>query len=222
MKLVIFDFCETLVNFQTADNFVDYIIDKERYYKFRWVKYLDKILIKTRVMAVVSKFFSELNPSKRLKLFQIRGISNEKVNQYANEFYEERLMPNLISPLYDLFLEHLEKGDYVLIISGGYSPYIKIFADKHEIKGYFATEIDCSQTRISGRFFGKDCLFQQKVVLLDQYLLENKIEYSESIVYSDSSSDLPLLKWANTAFVVSKDKSQPWAGKNGFEEIIHK
>ena len=76
----------------------------------------------------------------------------------------------------------------------------------YEIKGYFATEIDCSQTRISGRFFGKDCLFQQKVVLLDQYLLENKIEYSESIVYSDSSSDLPLLKWANTAFVVSKDK----------------
>jgi HAD superfamily hydrolase (TIGR01490 family) len=221
MKLVIFDFCETLVNFQTADSFVDYIIDKENYNKFRWVKYLDKILIKTRIMTVVRKFFPELNPSKRLKLYQIKGISNDKINHYANEFYKEKLMTNLILPLYDLFLDHIKKGDYVLIISGGYSPYIKVFSENHKIKSYFATEIDKNQTKILGKFLGKDCLFQQKVVLLEKYLKENKIEYSESIAYSDSISDMPLLSWVNKAYVVSKGKTQSWAHKNGFEEIIH-
>ena len=221
MQLVIFDFCETLVNFQSGDRFVDFIIEKENYRKYKWVDYLNKILSKTRVLAVVGKFSPELNPSKRMKLFQIKGISNEKVNQYAAEFYEQKIMPNLIAPIYELLQSHLKNGDHVLVSSGGYAPYIKIFSEKHGVKNYFATEMAHDAMQLTGKFFGKDCLYEQKVVLLENYLKQNQIGYSKSIVYSDSPSDLPLLKWADEGIVISKNKSQPWAANHGLKEIIH-
>lgn len=221
MQLVIFDFCETLVNFQSADRFVDYIIEKEKYHKYRWIHYLDKILTKFRVLAVLNKLFSELNPSKRLKLLQIKGISNQKINQHAMSFYNEKVMNNLIPALFEKLQLHVANHDHVVIISGGYAPYLKIFADKHQANGYFGTEMGDDGEKLTGRFLGKDCLYGQKVLLLEQYLQEHPLVYSKSIVYSDSSSDLPLLAWADEGIVVSKHKSQSWADHHGLKEIIH-
>ena len=221
MQLVIFDFCETLVSFQSADRFVDYIIEKESYHKYKWLYWANRILSKARVLAVVSKFLPKLNPSKRLKLLQIKNMPIDKVEKYAFDFYEDHVMPNHIDPLYNLMKEHIRNGDHVMIISGGYSPYIKVFSDQHGIKGYFATEMAYNDQKLTGKFSGKDCLYGQKTILLEQYLKMNKIDYTNSIAYSDSISDLPLLQWADEAFVVSKQHSQSWAKKYGFNEIIH-
>jgi len=221
MQLVVFDFCETLVNFQSADRFVDYVIEKEKYHKYRWIFWLNRVLTRLRVLAVLSKIWPELNPSKRLKLQQIKGISEQKIAQYAQEFYEEKVMPNLISPLYKRMQDHISNGDYVMILSGGYAPYIKVFSDEHQIKAYFATEMAFEAGKLNGKFAGKDCLYGQKTVLLEQYLKDNKINYTKKIAYSDSFSDLPLLQWADDAFVISKHQSQPWAKTYGFKEIIH-
>ncbi len=221
MRLVVFDFCETLVNFQTADKFVDFIIEKENYYNFRWIKTLNSIFTRTRVLAIVNKFLPELNPSKRLKLFQIRGISEKKVNQYAIDFYNDFIMPNRIMPLYDKMKEHIKNNDFVLIISGGYTPYLKIFSEKHNIQAYFGTELEKNNSILTGQFLGKDCLHGQKIVLLEKYLKEKQINFTTSVSYSDSITDLPLLKWTDEAFVISKNKSQTWAKEYGFKEIIH-
>lgn len=221
MQLVIFDFCETLVNFQSADRFVDFIIEKEKYHKYKWLDAVDNFLTKTRILAVANKILPELNPSKRFKLLQVKGISNEKVSQYAEAFYEERVMPNIIVPIYELLKLHMKNGDYVLVISGGYAPYIKVFSERHNLKGFFATEMAHDTQNLTGLFSGKDCLYGQKVVLVEKYLNENSVDYTKSIVYSDSPSDLPLLKWADEGIVISKHKSQPWAAINGLKEIIH-
>ena len=221
MQLVVFDFCETLVNFQSADRFVDYIIEKENYRKYRWLFQLNRILTRLRVMAVLSKIWPELNPSKRLKLLQIKGVSEEKIEKYAREFYDEKVMPNLIKPLYQLMQNHVSSGDHVMVISGGYAPYIKVFSEQHQIKAYFATEMALAAGKLTGKFAGKDCLYGQKTVLLEEYLKHNTINFTRKIAYSDSSSDLPLLQWADEAFVISKAQSQPWAKTYGFKEIIH-
>ena len=74
--------------------------------------------------------------------------------------------------------------------------------------------------KLTGFFLGKDCLFQQKVVLIEKYIKDNHLKFSETIAYSDSKTDLPLLQWADEAIVVSKNESQAWASSYGFKEII--
>lgn len=221
MKLVIFDFCETLVDFQTADAFVDFIIEKENYKKYSWVKKTEKFLTKTRILAIMSKFAPKLNISKRIKLYQIKGISDKEIINYSDQYYNEKLLPNIIVPVYNLFKSHIDDKDHILIISGGYSPYVKLFSEKYNVNGHFATEIAFKSNKLTGFFNGKDCLFQQKVILLENYIQFNSLEYSSSVAYSDSITDLPLLKWADEAFVISKDKPQFWAKNYGFNEIIH-
>ena len=143
------------------------------------------------------------------------------MNVLATEFYQTEINSNMISPLYELLLKHREQNDYIIIISGGYAPYIKLFTEEHKLNEYFATEIEVANQKLTGFFSGKDCLYDQKVVLLNQFLKENNIQYTSSIAYSDSSSDLPLLQWADEGVVISKNKSQAWASQYGFQEIIH-
>lgn len=221
MNLVIFDFCETLIRFQTADRFVDFIIQKGNYRKYQWINFVSRILFRLKVITIINKLFPKFNPSKRLKLFQIRGINTATVHAFAEEYYLQEIMPNLILPVYKLMQQHINQNDYVMIISGGYSPYIKLFTEQHHLKKHFATEIEITPEKISGFFLGKDCLYEQKVILLNKFVRENNISFTKSIAYSDSISDLPLLQWADEAFVISNQHSQTWASTHGFKEIIH-
>jgi len=219
-KLVVFDFCETLVDLQSADKFIDYVIEKEKYNKYRFLNTLTNIFTKLGFLAIVSKLFPKLNLSKRLRLYQIKGVSKMAIDALAIQYYNEVLKHHKIKHLHELLLKHIDNKDHILIVSGGYAPYIKYFSEFYKLQYSFATEIEFHNNRATGMFFGKDCLFNQKVVLIETYLKENKILFDESIAYSDSISDLPLLRWADKAYVVSKRKSQEWAKANGFNEII--
>jgi len=221
MNFVIFDFCETLVRFQTADRFVDFVIQKENHRKYQWIDFVSRMLYRLKIITIINKVFPKLNPSKRLKLFQIRGIKTATLEALAEAYYIQEIMPNLILPIYELLQQHIIQNDYIIIISGGYSPYIKLFTEQYHLKKYFATEIGITSEKVSGFFLGKDCLYEQKVVLLNKYVRENNIVFNKSIAYSDSISDLPLLQWADEAFVISKEHSQTWASTYGFKEIIH-
>jgi HAD superfamily phosphoserine phosphatase-like hydrolase len=221
-KLVVFDFCETLVTFQTADKFVDFVIEKENYKKYSLLNIIKEVLTKLRLLAVVSILFPKLNLSKRLKLYQIKGVSRTTIDTLAIQYYNEILVQHKIIPLHELLLKHIDNQDHILIVSGGYAPYIKYFSEIYKLQYSFATEIEFHNNIATGMFFGKDCLFNQKIVLMETYLKKNKILFDESTAYSDSITDLPLLRWADKAYVISKDKSQKWAIENGFNEIIWK
>ena len=221
-KLVVFDFCETLVTFQTADKFIDYVLENENYKKYRWLNTFKNILTKLRFLAIVSKLFPKLNLSKRLKLYQIKGVSKIAIDALAIQYYNEVLIHHKIKHLHELLLKHIDNKDHILIVSGGYAPYIKYFSEIYKLQYSFATEIEFHNNSATGMFSGKDCLFNQKVVLIETYLRNNKMIFDESIAYSDSITDLPLLRWADKAMVVSKGKSQKWAKENNFKEIIWK
>lgn len=220
--IAIFDFCETLINFQTADLFIEFIIKNENYYRYSWIVNFDKLLRSTRLLSLFNKIYPSFNLSKRLKLMQLRGLSENIIFDNAKKYFSESLILNTIPELYDLFKKHQANGDVIIIISGGYLPYLKVFSEIHGVKYFFATEMETKNGVITGNFLGKDCMSRQKIVVLEECIKENKIEFNSSIAYSDSITDLPLLKWADTAFVVSKITSQKWAKQNNLNEIIVK
>lgn len=220
MNFVVFDFCETLVNFQTADAFVDYIIEQKKHNRLAFLNFIGRVFYRLRIIALANKLIPGLNLSKRLKLYQLKGLLQSDLDAYAISFYHQRIKGNLIDNVYKKLQAHQKNGDFICISSGGYLPYIKIFAQENNISLVFATQIEVKKGIVTGHFMGKDCLDIQKTFLLKEYYTAKEVNFDRTIAYSDSPTDLPLLKWAKQAYVVSSKKPQAWAANHGFKEII--
>ena len=113
-RIVVFDFCETLVDIQSADKFIDYVIEKENYRKYAFINTIIFLLTRSRALALINKFFPKLNLSKRLKLYQIKGMSSTIINAIAIRYYNEILVHHKIVSIHELLLRHIANKDHVL------------------------------------------------------------------------------------------------------------
>jgi HAD superfamily hydrolase (TIGR01490 family) len=222
-KLALFDFCETLVSFQTAGEFVNYVRRKAgspQMLRLEKIRILSK---KLRFTAVANKLFPHYNFDKRLQLYQLKGFTKDALEILAGEYYLKFIEPNLIPELIGLVKEKLEEGYTVSIVSGGYSIYLNHFAREYGVTDIISSEIEFDAQQVcTGRLKGKDCMYHYKIQKLIQHYVAGEIDLTKSVAYSDSITDLPLLTWAGTGVVVSAEKSQSWAKVNGLTEIIFK
>ncbi|MFN4083090.1 MAG: HAD family hydrolase [Bacteroidia bacterium] len=224
-KIAIFDFCETLTNFQTADRFVNFILKDNNCNNSVWVNTLNRliyIMTLLRVFAILNIIAPRLNLSKRILLLKLRGVSKEVIHAKAIDYLEKVINPRINRNILERLREYKRNGYLVFISSGGYEPYLNLFSKQEGIDKLFCTQIEFIKGKATGFIKGKDCMFINKVTLLEEYLKANKITFEDSVVYSDSFSDLPLLKWANSAYVISYNNSRSWVVKGGFNEIIIK
>ena len=70
-----------------------------------------------------------------------------------------------------------------------------------------------------GAFRGLDCMCSNKVILIKKKF-GDKLDILDTIAYSDSKSDLPLLLMVKDGYVISKNKSQIWSVENKLKEIL--
>jgi HAD superfamily phosphoserine phosphatase-like hydrolase len=220
--MAFFYFCETLVSFQTADAFVDYVRKEDGNLYMRFLNLVLLVLSKARVVALFNKFFPGSSFSKKVKLLQLRGFGIEKLNILPYDYYKKMIIPELIEPVIGE-MKRLSLQDYdIYLVSAGYSIYLKYFAEDYHIEHLISTEIAFNpySNKCLGTISGSDCIHLEKVNRLKSYLISQNINYRESISYSDSISDLPLLLMTGNGVVVSKGNSQPWRQKYKLTEII--
>ena len=219
MDLVVFDFCETLVPFQSADAFVKFVIKNINKNK-RHRKWVQPFLNNRIVATFFNKFYPKLNFNKRIILYQLKGIQLNELELLAQKFAEQ-LSNSLIGELMEKFEYHQSRGDEIIIISGGYEIYLKYFAKKFNFNAAYATKIKFKNNVCTGMFDGNDCMFEEKVRIAESYKKAMKVKPHKTIVYTDSESDIKLMKWADEGIVVSKIP-QTWAKRFNFNEIIWK
>ncbi len=217
-NLVIYDFCETIVSIQTADRFINYCSDSINPNSF--ISSLEKILIKSRFFAIINLINPKLNLSKKINLLKIRNVSELQLNGLAVKYYEGLIKPNFNSLILERLQQDIKKKNIVLIISGGYDFYLKLFCEEFGINYLLSSKIKIMDNKASGFLDGKDCMFEQKVLLLNKLILDEKLDFENTIVYSDSITDLPLFNWAKERFVISYNKSQNWVKQHNFNELI--
>ena len=219
-NLVFFDFCETLIPFQTADRYVDFCRKRLRRPRMRLLQTMTEVLTQMRLFRVMDRLFPGNSMRKRLILQQLRGIEYAKLDSLAKMYYEQCLKPAIIPMMQERMLQHVHAGDSVWVVSGGYDIYIKYFVEAFGLAGYVSTKIAFSNRGICrGTFDGLDCMSANKVVLL-KALMGGILSERKSVAYSDSLSDLPLLSMATEGYVVSKSRSQRWSVNNNLKELI--
>ena len=215
MRLAIFDFCETLANYQTADAFVEFA--ENRYYgKSDPLKnILNKFVCRSRVFNVLDKLFGT-SINKAVVLKRIKGLSYEEIDRLAYDYYKDVVRQNLIGETIGILKKYVSEGVRVVLISGGYDVYLRYFAEEFGInkEDVFSTRVQFRNDVLTGRFEGKDCMGQEKVKILNSFFLNYQ---SDSIAFSDSASDKPMMYWASSRVLVLRNDRQPW---DKFNKII--
>lgn len=219
-KLVFFDFCETLIKFQTADKYVDFCRSRLHTRRMNILHIITTVLTKSYCFRIINRFLPNNTIRKRVVLSQLKGIEYTILDNLAKEYYEQCLKPAIIPEMLNRLLAHLQSQDNVWIISGGYDIYIKYFVEEYSLAGYISTNIAFTKEGVClGRFVGLDCMRKNKVYLVEKEL-GSFLDNTDTVTYSDSDSDLPLLLMAKEGFVVSKNETQKWAMENSLKEIV--
>jgi HAD superfamily hydrolase (TIGR01490 family) len=220
-KYAFFDFCGTLVSFQTADAFVDFVRLHKGNAFMKSIEGLIKIMYKLKFILLINKLFPKSSLMKKIKLLQLRGTSYKTLDHLAREYYTHKIRPNLIKPVL-AEMQELKKQQYnICLVSAGYSIYIKYFALEYEINDLISTEIAFNEKNniCLGKILNKDCIRDEKVKRIKSYYSQ-RINLNGSVSYSDSITDLPLLEFTTRGVVISNIRSQNWSIKFKFREII--
>ncbi|MBC5644794.1 HAD-IB family phosphatase [Parabacteroides segnis] len=217
-KVAFFDFCETLVDFQTADAFCDYV--RERTKKTKMFKIEKNIILlkKIYLLPILQKLFRKYGSiEKKLKAYELKGFNYSDLDEYAKKYYETRIKPHFIKELTNELVRLKEEGYTVGIVSGGYGIYLKYFVQDFNLDFLLSSNIKIENNICTGFLDGLDCMNERKIQYINK-LFPSKPTYS--IAFSDSLSDIPLLQYATDGVVVSRNKHQNWVDNNKFKELI--
>ena len=216
-KVAIFDFCETLIKFQTADAFIDFVLLETKSIRMFAIELFRRLLFKLRVNLLFKSIWDRKSINKQIRLYELKGIKRNVLIQMAGEFYTKRLKPNIIPEVLSQMIIKKNEGYKIGIVSGGLSIYIDMFCEDYYVDFCISSKLQYKNEKSTGKLEGMDCMGENKVEALSRIL---KFTPSYSIVYTDSITDLPLLQWANDGVVVSRNKHQNWINTYNFKEII--
>lgn len=199
-KIAIFDFCSTLINFETGDRFIEFII--ERINNPTLNKKLEKLqLLKTNFfLRVIRKFNRGFFAYKKSLLKLIAGLTKEQISSFAEQYYHDEIKPNVVSVTTNLIKELKEDDYHLVILSAGYSEYISLFAKDFGVDNVIANSFKYHDDIFTGKTMRKDCYGKEK----KKRFLEQYKDYKKLICVSDSLSDLPIFNIANTKILVLK------------------
>lgn len=217
-KVALFDFCETIANFQTADAYVDFVRERLNDSRMCRLERVQRFLRSIKVIQIIERLTKyRFSINKRIKLWQLRGHNLSELRVLAKDYYLERIKPNFIPEMMEKLFELEVEGYSIFLVSGGYDIYLGYFAEENGLSGVISTKIGFKEDVCTGKFDGIDCLRDGKPKLLNQFFSSKP---TFSVAFSDSKSDLPFLKWVNEGYVISRDKHQEWSTDNKLKEII--
>lgn len=220
-QIVIFDFCETLVDFQTADAFVDYVRNNLKLDIINRRESIGKWIRSLRIVGYADALVFHQSILKRLKLWQLKGIPEKKMKELAAGYYNQQIKPHLIGDTLELLKKHQKEGCQIWLVSGGYGIYLNYFSQDYGIDQTISSDLEFRKGISTGKMKGLDCMRNSKVKLLYKNLTNTIDDYRIVASYSDSKTDVPILNVAEQGIVVSR-KPQSWVKKTKYKEIIWK
>lgn len=218
MNLVVFDFCDTLVPFQSANSFVNFVVESSGSFARNFYLKIVYLLIRIKAVNFIERLGFE-NLSKKLILFSIRGLEKGALTSIAAEYYQQKIQPFLIDKTVQILKEYLDQKSRVIVVSGGYKIYIDHLKQTLGIEEVYASRLEYKNDKATGFLDGADCLGAEKVRQLNELFPTKKL-FDNIVCVSDSITDLPMLQWGNHGIVISKARSQYWPGKYSFKEVI--
>lgn len=226
-KIVIYDFCHTLVDLESADEFIHFIANKNFDKSLYRKEYIRIILKKLKIIPAIEKVIRKKEPqyslNKKWILWEIKGYTNDLIDKYAEDYYNQVIKHKIIKETVKEIEKQKEKGFIVFIVSASYAPFLKLFKKEFNIDYLVTNEFEYTSKGIfTGRIKNKDCIGKEKIKRFYEELEKNGIsEYEIYASYGDSPSDKYILDIAKNKYVISKRQSADWIKNTDYKEIIY-
>jgi HAD superfamily hydrolase (TIGR01490 family) len=132
----------------------------------------------------------------------VRGRDLERMGPETLAGVLPRIYPEMLEEVY----AHQDAGRPTFIVSAAGDGMVRVLAEVLGMQGGIGTryEVDDGGT-FTGRLDGPFMYGEGKVLGMQQFAAEHSIDLSESWAYSDSASDLPMLRAVGNPVVVNPD-----------------
>ncbi len=189
MKLALFDFDGTLTTKDSLEEFIIFAVGKRSYY-FK-LFFFSPIYLLYRL-----KLLHNSTAKEMLFRLYFKNIDEQKFKELALAFSTEKIESILREDIYKKFLEHIQNGDRVIIVSASMKCWLKPWSDKQGVE-LLSTELEFKDGKFSGFFKTKNCHGEEKLSRVQELL--NLKDYEEVFTYGDSSGDDHILAVADYA-----------------------
>jgi HAD superfamily hydrolase (TIGR01490 family) len=203
MRLVLFDLDNTLL---AGDS------------DYEWGQFLvDRGVLERETYEAQNRAYYEQYAAGTLDIHEYLGFAlrplaahePEDLARWHDEFMRLRIRPMMLPAGRALVRRHLDAGDLCAVITATNSFITAPIARELGVPHLLATDPESREGRFTGRVAGTPCFREGKIARLDGWLASQGRrlgEFAESIFYSDSHNDLPLLERVTRPVAVDPDE----------------
>ena len=201
-KLAIFDIDYTLTKKETSIELYKYMLKKNK----KLLKYLPSHIITGLFYGI--KVYNAGRTKENFLRF-LSGTSEDELKSMVKSFYKEKLESILYEDGIKAIKDFKEKGYKIYLISASPEFYVNEFYNIKEVDKVIGTKFQMNDGKFSCKISGENCKGEEKVKRLMEELKKDNIEvdFKNSYMFSDSLSDLPLLKLVGKGYLINYRKN---------------
>lgn len=182
-----------------------------QFYYYSLKRYPKNIIYAPRAVLSGLLFVMRIFDEKRTKEFFLKfihGMNEEKMDELIKDFYENRFKKILYKDGIDMIRKLKNEGYKIYLISASPEFYLNEFYEMKEIDKIIGTKFKREEALYTRFMEGVNCKGEEKIKRLMASLREDNIEvdFKESYMFSDSLSDLPLLKLVGKPYLINYKK----------------
>jgi len=132
--------------------------------------------------------------------------SSEKLTALHKEFMQKHIIPAMTKKGLAKIKQHRDQGDTTVIITATNRFVTGPIAQAFGVDDLIATDPEILNGKYTGKVAGTPCFQEGKLMRLNQWLENTSHDLKDSIFYSDSHNDLPLLEKVTIPVAVDPDE----------------
>jgi len=166
-------------------------------------------------------------PRIRVKQAMMRwsmvGETRSYMESLADDFAETEVANGLRPGAVRALEQHRKNGDIIIIASAAVDLIVRPIAKRLNIQYWVATEMKWQEGKLAFNFASKNCYGPEKLERVKQLFAQNSLmkrNHTIITMYSDSYSDIDILRFCDKGVAVNADRKLIKASKlEGFDVI---
>lgn len=207
-----FDLDKTLMDVNSGSQWLRYEFKAGRVTIWQTVQALGWLIIYHFLAA-------DMTRPLRMAMKDLKGLKEAELIARSDHFYAQKMQGRIRPGAYAALKMHRERGDKIVLLTSSTVYVAKEVSREFGLDGYLATRLAVDDDGIlTGLPVEPICFGVGKVEIAKAYLKEHGGTLEDSIFYSDSFTDLPMMEAAGAAVAVNPDpKLRSEAARRGWE-----